>query len=146
MLARSAWQWEGRDGRRAVGGGKKRAKAGSPTCAVQIRDATLSRRMCYSRACVAMRRRARRPCASTDRLTPTPGEEVRRGAGGRSSSDGASPHPPTHFVRAARDRARPWHEAASVRPADAACSPAFEALLRRAHGYCVCVASRQAGL
>ena len=37
-------------------------------------------------------------------------------------------------------------EAASVRPADAACSPAFEALLRRAHGYCVCVASRQAGL
>ena len=43
-------------------------------------------------------------------------------------------------------------KAARVRPTDAAtggteaaCSPASEALLRRAHGYCVCAASMQAG-
>ena len=35
------------------------------TCAVQMWDAALSRRMCCSRVCVAMRRRARMPCAST---------------------------------------------------------------------------------
>ena len=79
-------------------GGRKRAKAGTPTCTVQMWDAALSRRMCCSRVCVAMPRRARLPCASTASATPMTGrleerdemrggeerwrgEEVRRGAG-----------------------------------------------------------------